>query len=81
MTFIAYYSLGDVFYTVLIAVDARQGVVSSLFYGKGTTIDKFFLFTTLVLLPALEDTGKRVITFDNLSSHTAEEVPDCILSK
>ena len=67
-------------YTVLITVDARQGVVSSLFYSKGTTIDKYFLFTTLVLLPPLEDPGKRVITFDNLSSHTSEEVPDCISS-
>ena len=56
-----YTDLGDVFYTVLIAVDGRQGVVSPLFDGKGTTKEKFFLFTTLVLLPAIKDTGEELL--------------------
>ena len=44
-----YTDLGDVFYTVLIAVDARQGVVSSLFYGKARLKRNYF--SVLYFLP------------------------------
>jgi transposase len=61
---------GDKKITVIAAVDINVGVVKALqFVGGGTTGDKFLAFITLVLLPAIQGTGSRVILMDNLTSH------------
>jgi len=60
--------------SLLLAVDARKGAVSHLMYSKGTTTDKFVVWFTLFLLPAIRGTGKRVITMDNLSGHNAHVI-------
>ena len=56
-------------YSLLIAVDARVGIVKKLMYPKGTTNETFYSFVQFLLIPALAGTGRRVITMDRLNSH------------
>ena len=65
---------GGVKWTTLVAVDARVGVIKALFYHKGTTVEKFRVFVELMLLPALAGTGRRIITYDRLTSHFGDVV-------
>ena len=51
-----------------IAVDARVGMVGA----NGTSSDKFYLFLTQIVLPALRGTGRRYITMDNLDGHKGQ---------
>ena len=56
--------------TAVIAMDSVKGVISRMLYEKGTTGDKFTVFVQHVLLPAIQGTGTRVITMDNLDGHS-----------
>ena len=55
--------------TTLVAVDANVGVVRHWNYIGGTTNYRFHLFVVAFLLPAIRNTGVRVITMDNLTAH------------
>jgi hypothetical protein len=59
--------------TVLAACDARVGIVSHMEYSKGTTKGKFYFFI-VNLITSLYNTGRRIITMDNLSSHFGDAV-------
>ena len=66
--------------TVIAAVDINVGVIKALqFVGGGTTGDKFHAYIALVLLPAIQGTGSRVILMDNLTSHNKLAI-DAILA-
>lgn len=61
-------------WTALIAVDANKGVVARMLYEGGTTNDIFLFFIQFHLLPAINEGGCRVLTFDNLAAHLNPEV-------
>lgn len=63
-------------YSLLIAIDARIGVLSRMSYPHGTTSELFLHFVVYLLIPALEGTGRRVITMDRLSAHYGEVVDE-----
>ena len=56
-------------YSLLVAIDARKGVINNIFYPHGTTSEVFYHFVVYLLIPSLEGTGRRVITMDRLSAH------------
>ena len=60
----------DSLLTAVIAVDSVKGVISRMLYEKETTGDKFASLVQHLLLPAIEGTGTRVITMDNLDGHS-----------
>jgi hypothetical protein len=55
-------------YSLLVAIDARVGVINKLFYPHGTTSEVFYHFVVYMLIPSLKGTGRRVITMDRLNS-------------
>jgi transposase len=55
--------------TLIAAVDCRVGVIARMVFEGGTSSEKFELFIRLLVLPAIEGTGRRVFCFDNLSAH------------
>ena len=61
-------------YTVLIAIDARKGVINKMLYPHGTTEEVFYHFVVYLLIPSLAGTGRRVITMDRLNTHYGEVV-------
>jgi hypothetical protein len=61
-------------YSLLIAVDARVGVISEMIYHKGTTTEIFYAFVVNMLIPSLAGTGRRIITMDRLASHYGDAV-------
>jgi len=64
----------EVSYTLLVAVDARVGVVNRLIFEGGCTSDIFFIFIVLFVLPSIRHTGPRIITVDNLGAHCNQEL-------
>jgi hypothetical protein len=72
------YCVGDTCYSVLIAVDPNVGLIKKCFYKDGTTSAKFLAFVSLILLPSIRGTGRRIIMFDNLSAHLTTTVADAI---
>ena len=66
-------------WTVLVAVDSSVGVVARVLYKGATTKERFLVFLTLAVFPAIADTGSRIITFDNLNCHLLPDVRSAIL--
>jgi hypothetical protein len=64
---------GEARFTANIAIDCSSGVFGAFFYKGGTTIDKFLVWTHLVLLPCITD-RPRVITMDNLDASVNSSV-------
>jgi transposase len=64
--------------TIVVAVDARQGVVAYGFFEGGTTSAVFYTFLKLGVFPKIALTGSRVLTCDNLNAHTSEEVKNAV---
>lgn len=64
----------EVAYTLLVAVDARVGIVNRLIFEGGCNGDIFFMFIVLFLFPSIRHTGPRIITVDNLGAHRNEEL-------
>jgi len=65
-------------WSIIVAVDAHKGVVASLIFRGGTTIDIFEFFMRYFVFPKIANTGSRVITYDNLSAHLAPTVRSAI---
>lgn len=55
-----------------------KGLFVAYSIRKELAMRNFLCSVHLVLLPAIEETGKRVITYDNLSSHTNKETVEML---
>jgi transposase len=61
-------------YSVLVAIDARRGVINKMLYPHGTTAELFLHFVIYLLIPSLAGTGRRVITMNRLNAHYGDVV-------
>ena len=63
---------------MILAISPRDGVLAYWIF-EGTTNEAVFqLFLSCMLLPALADLGRRVIMWDNLSSHLTTRVRESV---
>lgn len=65
-------------WTLLVAVDARVGVIARMLYHRGTSKEIFEFFVRFFVFPKIALTGSRVFTYDNLAAHLAIGVKNAI---